>query len=82
MFDTHFLDVGREAEANKQLKAPSLRPELRDRIYREIEKYGYDEVAGKYCDRPSLKSRLKARLKLLFPSAVLRRWKRILKVLI
>lgn len=82
LFDTHFLDVGREAEANKQLKAPSLRPELRDRIYREIEKYGYDEVAGKYCDRPSLKSRLKARLKLLFPSAVLRRWKRILKVLI
>ena len=61
------LDFLLEARLNGQLHKPSTRPGLRDFVYIDLNTHDYRSFAGKYCERVTIKWRLKRFVKLLIP---------------
>lgn len=70
-FDYINLDILKEAHKNKQLVSPPVRPIVRDVIYKDISRCGYQKIYYLYCEEFSLIDKLKLFLLANFPRVVI-----------
>lgn len=68
--DMKKLDETLESQLNKQLAAPTLRPESRSRVYEDFNSLEFDEFVDRYSKPPSIKYYVKETLKKLLPVKV------------
>lgn len=76
LFDYTPLDLTKEEKYNKQLHAPSVRPDARDEVYKDLQKLPWKHFAQKYAGEQTAIRRVKAYLALILPPAILKRWGR------
>lgn len=68
------LDIERECECNKQLKAPQTRPEERNIIYKDLDTMQWKDFSVKYAYRQSFKRRIRAYMALILPPFLMKLW--------
>lgn len=57
------IDAARESHLNKQLESPSIRPNKRDTLYRDLSALPYEQFEKRYLKRPTFKTLVKERIK-------------------
>lgn len=72
--DYALLDIDKERECNKQLKAPSSRPEERNIIYKDLAAMQWKDFSVKYACRQSFKRRIRAYIALILPPFFVKLW--------
>ena len=61
------LDIEREILANRQLNAPSYRPEARDRFFKDISSVPYHMIKDEYLPKKSIIRKIWDKIKMLVP---------------
>ena len=73
-FDYSLLDIELEEKYNKQLRAPSSRPAVRDTIYQEIKENEWKDIENMYSSSQSMVRKIRAYLACFLPPKIVRMW--------